>query len=414
MSEAVARRGFPALAVATAFAVLADAIMVLALAWVLADEGRGGLLGALLSINAAARLLLMPFGGALADRYDKVALLRVSALARAVSMGALAWAVMGDHTTASVAAMTLLGVASAVHYPADRSVITELVGQDALARANGTLQTIMNTGNIAGPAAAAILISWAGGSTTFVLAGGIYLGGAVALLTIPRQRPEVRLGDSPTVTLLASTAQGVRFAWSDRALFMLLVGVGTVNLGFVGPFAVGIPALVIDTLGGQPIVLAAIEAAFATGSILGAAAVALVRKGPGWVVVSGSITLVAAGMALVTATGQPTVAVVVMLLGGVGSGVANVVLVTAIQHRTPRAYMGRVMSTVTLVTMGLAPVSLAVTGLLLERGPGGPAGVIQTGAAIILVAAVLVRRPARAVLSDQRGVDSPNTTGPAS
>lgn len=397
--EAALRTGFPVLAVATAFAVLADALMVLALAWELADGGQRGLLGVLLAINAVARLLLMPLGGALADRYDKVVMLRSSAVVRVVAMVVLAWGVMGERAAISVGAMTVLGAATAVHYPADRAVVVEFVRTEALARANGTLQTIMNTGNIAGPAVAAALVTWAGGATTLLLAGAGYLCGAVVLLGIPRQGADGHRAGRGSTGVFASMAEGARYAWSDRPLFTLLMVVGTVNLGFLGPFAVGVPALVIDTLGGQPAVLAAIEASFAVGSILGAATVALVWKRPRTLVVTGSIALVAVAMAVLATTTQPIMAVAVMLLGGLGSGIANVVLITAIQHRTPRTHIGRVMSTVTVVTMGLAPVSLAATGLLLELS--SPGRVIFGGAAITLAAAVMVHRPAQAVLSER-------------
>lgn len=140
-TSAAPRAGFAALATATAFAVLADAVMLLALAWELAASDRRGLLGMLLALSAATRLILMPLGGALADRYDKVLLLRLSAVARVLTMVVLAWGVADHQVAVSIAAMTLLGAATAVHYPADRAVVVEVVRAEALERANGTLQT---------------------------------------------------------------------------------------------------------------------------------------------------------------------------------------------------------------------------------------------------------------------------------
>lgn len=252
----------------------------------------------------------------------------------------------------------------------------------------------MNTGNIAGPALAAASIGWLGGTSTLLLAGLGYLCGALILLTMPRNRADGSSDGREPAGLFASMADGARYAWSDRPVLVLLLVVGTVNLGFLGTFSVAIPAHVIDSLGGRPAVLAAIEAAFAAGSILGAALSALSKR-PGWPVVPTSIAVVALALGALAMTTEPVVAAVVMLCGGIGSGIANVVLVTAIQRRTPHAYIGRVMGTVTLLTMGLAPVSLSAAGVLL--GIGEPEWVILGGAALILLTVPFACRPARAV-----------------
>lgn len=387
-------RGFPLLVSATAFAVVADAVLLLTLAWELAATDRRGLLGLLLAISAATRLLLMPLGGALADRHDKVGLLRLSAAIRVLAVALLAWGVSQHGTILTVAAMLLLGAATAVHYPADRAVVVELVPEESLDRANGILQTVMNTGNIAGPALAAASIGWIGASPTLMVAAAGYLCGALTLLLIPGRRLDAPTEQIAENGLLASMLEGFRYAWKDRSLLTLLLVIGAVNLGFLGTFSVAVPAHVVDALGGRPATLAAIEAAFAGGSILGAALIAW-WKNLGWPVIPISLTMVAASMAALALTHNPVVGTIIMLVGGVGSGMANVVLVTAIQRRTPRAQMGRIMGTVTLMAMGLGPVSLAMAGALIGVVPAF--WIILGGATLILVTVPCVIGPARTV-----------------
>jgi hypothetical protein len=62
-------------------------------------------------------------------------------------------------------------------------------------------------------------------------------------------------------------------------------------------------------------------------------------------------------------------AVVVMGLTGVGTGVVNTYGVSWLQRRTVPAMQGRVMSLVMLASMGLTPVSYAVSGAIAEINP---------------------------------------------
>jgi len=53
-----------------------------------------------------------------------------------------------------------------------------------------------------------------------------------------------------------------------------------------------------------------------------------------------------------------------MLVMGVGNGYLSITLITAIQHRTPRELLGRIMGLVMLANLGLLPISQALAGAL--------------------------------------------------
>lgn len=351
---------FAVLVVATGLAVLADGLFAIAVAWVLAASDQPGLLAAMLAVSAVVRLGLMRVGGALADRYSKATLLRVSAVVRAGTATAVAWSLSADEPAIALAAMAVLGVASAIHYPADRAVVVELVQDSGLNRANGILQTVMNTGNVAGPALGGALLASLGGSETILVAAGTYIAGALTLLFL-RVPKHAHATQSPA-GLWRSTIDGIRHATSDRPLFVLLMVIAMMNLGFVGPFAIAVPAHVVSNLGGHPATLAFLQAGFAAGSIAGAILIATIWKEPRPAIIPTSVAIIAAGMAVLGLTTSPAVAVTALVIGGVASGVANVVLITAIQRRTDKNYIGRTMGLVTVMAMGLAPLSHALTG----------------------------------------------------
>src|SRR5699024_5193013 len=268
-----------------------------------------------------------------------------------------------DQAPVAIAMMAVLGAASAVQYPADRAIIVELVHDDRLERANGLLQTVMNVSNVAGPALAGILVASVGGTYTFFVAGAGYVLAFLTLLALrPRAtHPPLSEENAPIWT---NTVLGARYAFSDRPLIVLLTVICVMHLGFIGPFAVAMPAHVIDNLGGAPTTLAWLESGFAVGSILGAVIVASLWKKPGGFALIGSVLVVAVGQMVMALTRIPAVGVVALSIAGVASGVANVVLIAAVQRRTQRAFIGRVMSLVMVLSMGLAPVSPALTGSL--------------------------------------------------
>jgi MFS family permease len=54
-----------------------------------------------------------------------------------------------------------------------------------------------------------------------------------------------------------------------------------------------------------------------------------------------------------------------MVLLGLGNGYVTIILFTSMQSRTPKTMMGRIMSLLTLSSIGLVPVSQALSGTII-------------------------------------------------
>ena len=113
-----------------------------------------------------------------------------------------------------------------------------------------------------------------------------------------------------------------------------------------------------------------ILAAFGAGALGGAivaGSLGSVRQ-LGWLTIAGSIVM---GVALGLIAIAPS-AIVVMALAlaiGLAVGFLNVRIVAWLQFRTPEDMMGRVMSLVMLGGVALSPLSMALTGVLVDIGP---------------------------------------------
>jgi MFS family permease len=93
------------------------------------------------------------------------------------------------------------------------------------------------------------------------------------------------------------------------------------------------------------------------------------------------------GLALIGSAPNVLVAVVAMGAIGLGAGFINVRVVAWLQARTPEAMRGRIMSLLMLGGVGLAPLSLAISGAIIDFGA---VTLLFTVAGAIVVAAALV------------------------
>jgi hypothetical protein len=85
----------------------------------------------------------------------------------------------------------------------------------------------------------------------------------------------------------------------------------------------------------------------------------------GWLIVLLCVWL-GVGISVVGVLASLVPAALVMALSGVGTGVVNTYGVSWLQRRTDPAMQGRVMSLVMLASLGLAPISYAVSGAIAD------------------------------------------------
>jgi MFS family permease len=175
-------------------------------------------------------------------------------------------------------------------------------------------------------------------------------------------------------------------------LFILMVAA---NFLFVGPVIVGIPVLADFRLAVSAAFYGTIMGAYAGGNLLGivlsSRLLQVLRRGLGafmvGVILSFGVGLAALGLVSSTAS-----AFIVMLVMGTGNGVLSIALITFLQQKIPKEMLGRVMSLVMLASVGLQPVSQAITGALIKLS----LGCLFYGAGILmaLVALWLALQPA--------------------
>jgi MFS family permease len=410
MWQALAVPNFRLLWLSEAVSVLGDQFHYIALAWlVISLTGSGLALGAVLIAVAVPRaILIVPFG-VMADRRPARGLMVAAHVARGVIVGAIAaLAVTG---TASVPALVVLGAlfgaADAVYMPAQQAFLPRTVEADRLPSANALLQGTLQMTSIAGPPLAGIVIAIAGTGTAFAVdAVSFFVAAVVILLMGPapaRRSTEPATGvpasegaaQVPTGSSFgAELRAGVRYVAADPAIRTLMLLALVLNFALNGPAGVGMAWLAQERFAAGPMGLGLMEAGWAAGALVGIVLAGNVRLDHQGRMVVGAVAAAGLMMVAVGTLGAMPGVVAALAVMGVAIGYVNIVAVSWLQGRVQPAMVGRVMGIVMLMSFGITPLSLALSGALIDLN----ATALFVGAGVLTVLAasfaITVRLPA--------------------
>lgn len=355
------------------------------------------LLGVLNFSNFVPVLLLAPWAGSAADRFDRRKLLLATQLASTGLSGGLAVLAFAGLARVWVVMVFAigLGVMSAYGAPASQALIGELVGRRDLASAVALNSMTYNLARAVGPALAAVAVGVLGIPASFAINSGSYLVLVLGLLLVhPRERRragrgEARLRDS--LRLVRAQPQLLAFLLIVAAVGFASDPVNTEAPAFAHAF--GRP----DTQAGYVI------GAFGGGAV--AAAFLLAGR------VAGSrrrmlVTLVLLGGGIVAFSAVPWLGVGFgfLVVAGFGYLASNTSATSRLQLGVEEHERGRIMALWSVAFLGLRPLASLTDGALAGAFGVRVAGVclalpVLAGAALIL--ALERRRTSYTALNDR-------------
>ena len=355
--------------------------------------GQAAWTGTVAALTYVPTVLLGPFGGALADRFDRRRFLVAVTLFQTLLAALLTLLAATDRlSVAAVATIVLLaGCAFAVAMPAVQAMTPDLVGTDDLLGAMSLGAAQYNLGRVVGPALAGLVITAGGLAWAFglnvVSFGAVLL--ALAVIRIPPlQRPE---GKRPRV--LRTIAQGVAAARRDPGIrTALLLLVATTFL--VSPFIGLVPAVAIKVFDEGASGTSALVTAQGVGAVLAALAAAplAARLGRRRLLVAALLAVGPAAVLYGLAPTFPLAVAAIAVLGFVYLAVLSGTS-TVCQLRAPRELRARIASLFMLGVGGGHALGLVVQGWLGDR-VGLPAVTAATGLLLLgIVVAVRLLRP---------------------
>jgi hypothetical protein len=359
---------------ATALSLFGDFFSYVAMAWlVLQLTGSSLSLGAVLVVQALPRAVLMVVGGALADRISPRLTMLGSMGLRAVFVTPLSLLVLTGRAEMwevyGIAAV--FGIVDAFFMPARSSILPKVVSDRELESGNAVLNVTSYVSVILGPVVGGIIVAAYGIGWAFAADAACFAVGFAFVAWI-QTAPAKSTGETLRARngMAGQIVDGLRYAWSDIGIRVTLIVVAVIDFAAIGALQVGLPTLAHGRFEagatGLGVLLGAVGVGATAGSLL--AGVVPPPRRFGWLIVFVCAWL-GVGMTVMGLLSALIPAVVVMGLTGVGTGVVNTYGVSWLQRRTVPAMQGRVMSLVMLASMGLTPVSYAVSGAIAEINP---------------------------------------------
>ncbi|HSZ69459.1 MAG TPA: MFS transporter [Solirubrobacteraceae bacterium] len=370
-SGALANRDFRLLFAGRSVSLLGDGAFLVALAWqayTLSNAPTAlSFIGIAMTVPTIALLL---FGGVVSDRHSRRRVMLLADVMRAVLLALLgALALTGTlklwHMMVIVA---LYGSAQAFFDPASDAILPELLPEEQLGQANALEQVVRPLAlRLAGPALGGVLVGVFGPGSAFLADGATFVASALALSAMSARAVVA----APEIALQAVRATGaeLREGWVYVRRHVWLWGTfasaGIAYLLFMGPAEVLLPFMVKHVLGGSGVQLGLVLGAGGLGSVACALAMArsgLPARGMTFIYVVWALaTLAVAGYGLASAIWQLMLASLAFnLLETAGT----IVWATIKQRHVPGHMLGRVSSLDWLISIGLLPVSFALTAPL--------------------------------------------------
>jgi predicted MFS family arabinose efflux permease len=311
------------------------------LAWTLAHSGTW--LGVMSMAEFFPVVFLRPVAGALADRRDRVGIIRITQIAGSIEATLLAVLVYtGTITIELLFVLTLLlGVFNAFAQPSRLALIPTLVDRAALPSALAINAIIFNSARFLGPAVAGIVIARVSVGAAFAVNTATYV---VFLITMMNLRGLPALPVAATQSVLKASAEA--YAYASRhpgiAPMLLLFTVSTIGTrGFVELF----PGFADSVFGRGPEGLSMLTSTVGLGAICGALWMLLrpAIAGLTRLVLANTLVISVAILAF-TATDRFILALPCVFLAGMAMTITGIGAQTLLQAAVDIKLRGRIMA----------------------------------------------------------------------
>jgi MFS family permease len=372
----------------------------------LQSEGFGGFAIAALIICATLPLVVLaPFTGRMADRFDSRALMAVSGLVQTAAIVAMAFT---DNLYALYGLVIVNAAGTAVLQPVVSALVPAMTRREDLPHAVALVQTGTLIGLAAGPAAAGFLIGANGVGAALLLAAACAMTRALLCCDIRTRRGGVR---RELAVHKAAKGTGWRLG-GDRLLTAMVLGLSAVIAAMCAVNVLSV-FLVREVYGATESMYGLIKACWTIGMVGGAwIAAAVIRRLDRDVQLAWMLMACLAGVGLVCfGQGMPLFTVLLLvplnLIGGIFNAGENSALGIAVARRVPEAFRGRANAAV-----GGRVNAAQLIGFLLGGGlsvvmdvQAAFAAVGLVSIAIVLVCLPVIRRAAQE--------DGPASAGPS-
>ncbi|CAH0346685.1 MFS transporter [Bacillus sp. CECT 9360] len=322
-------------------------------------------LGIIMMATTLPRVLLMAFGGVLADRNKKTTIVFLSLLTRFILL--LLMALLFEIGLLKIAPLfifaLLFGALDAFFWPARDSLMPSLIHKEQLIQANSFIQTTNQMSMVLGPVLGALLIKNFSYTIGFISIAFLLLIGAVLIFSVKEAPNE---SSQKSSSFIQDLLEGFKYVLESKFLIAIMITFIMTNLFFIGPLMLSIPLYADEKFGGEPFILSVLQSTFALGMVTGALLMGFlkikVKRGS---LIIGLLFLEGIALLLYSQLVYFWLSAIFLFIIGMAISSVNIPVISLVQETVVEDKLGRILSLMTMVSMGLIPISYAlVSGLL--------------------------------------------------
>jgi MFS family permease len=353
--------------------------------------GSAFLLGVVGFAGQIPTFLLSPLAGVLTDRWNRYRVLLFSQVFAMIQAGILAWLSLAGtiQVWQIVLLSVVLGCINAFDTPARHSFLIDMVEKkEDLGNAIALNSLMFNGARLIGPSVAGIMLASTGEGICFLLNAVSYIFVIYSLVMMKIRNREQQTGKA--AMLVKELKEGLEYTFGFPPIKHLILLLALVNLMGMS-YTVLMPVFAKEVLHGGSHTYGFLMGASGLGALVASLFLAsretVVRMGR---IIPAAACLFGAGLAILSFSKINSIALLMMVIIGVGlmlhTSASNIIIQTV----TDDDMRGRVMSFYTMAIMGTNPFGSLLAGAL-EKIIGTPGTIFASGLVCIAGAIAFYR-----------------------
>ncbi|WP_339280764.1 MFS transporter [Lysinibacillus sp. FSL P2-0066] len=372
-------KDFIIMVVGQIISILGSALLRFALSlFVLDITGRADLFAVLFAISSLP-VLLTPFGGALADRFNRRNLMVLfDFISSGIVLIFFIVLLTDNHSVLWIGlVMVLLSFISAMYTPAVMASIPLLVSEQKLEQANGIVNGVQALAGVTAPVLGGILYGMLGLKLLVIVSGLLFFFTAIVemFMTIPFVKRSYDGHLMPT--LIKDMKEGFTYVVKQTFILKCTLLAALLNLLLTPLFIVGVPIILRVTMKSSDTLYGIGMGIIDFATILGALTMGYFAKKLHihtlyiWVLVS-AFLVIPMSMAVLPRALQigyyPSYSLFIgcALIIAMMMTIISIYVITLVQKETPNEQLGKVMAIMMAVSQCMAPLGQMGYGLLFE------------------------------------------------
>ncbi|NVM19350.1 MAG: MFS transporter [Candidatus Lokiarchaeota archaeon] len=343
-------------------------VMFTIILWITIETKSAPILSITSFLSFAPVIILIPFTGVYADRWNKKKIIIISDLSQAIfTLGLIIMFLVGAINLIPILVLIVLrGFGQAFHQPAIAAIVPFMVPQKYLSKINSISFLLMGLLNIISPIIASFLM-------TFLTIGQILwidiITFSIALVpSVFLKLPIDKRRRRKKSKFVKDFKEGLSAFKKVEGLISLLIIFAGISF-FAIPFYILTPYYIEVTRSGTPFDLALVMAYYQGGIVAGALIVMIKKKWKKYVLTMIQLMyfqLLGIFFYLFAPEGAFWLLGIGPLILGFATAIINALLMTLIQTIIPPRKQGRAMSLLIVITSSVAPIGMILSGFFAD------------------------------------------------